>query len=144
MITEDQVTLVQTSFEHVAPIAEEAGLMFYGRLFELAPHARALFGDDIGPQARRTMGAIATAVAGLDDIARLTPFLMRLGARHAGYGVQPEHFDLAGAALLWTLGRGLGERFTTEVHDAWAAAYGLLADAMLAGMAQATQAVVAA
>ena len=56
--------MVQTSFEHVAPIADVAGMMFYGRLFELAPQARALFGDDIGLQARRTMGAIAAAVDG--------------------------------------------------------------------------------
>jgi hypothetical protein len=63
MITEDQVALVQTSFQHLAPIADEAGAMFYGRLFELAPQARALFGDDIGLQVRRTMGAIKAAVA---------------------------------------------------------------------------------
>ena len=110
--------------------------MFYERLFELAPQARVLFGDDITVQARRTMAAIKTAVESLDDVAAVVPFLMRLGARHVGYGVQPEHFDIAGAALLWTLERGLGERFTSDVRDAWGAAFGVIAGAMLAGMAQ--------
>ena len=50
-ITPAQVELVQSSFEHVLPIADAAGLLFYERIFTLAPEARALFGDDIAPQA---------------------------------------------------------------------------------------------
>jgi nitric oxide dioxygenase len=49
----------------------------------------------------------------------------------------PAHFDLVGGALLWTLEQGLGEAFTPEVHDAWAAAFTIIADAMLIGMEQA-------
>jgi hemoglobin-like flavoprotein len=32
--------------------------------------------------------------------------------------------------LLWTLDQGLGDKFTVEVADAWAEAYGLLATTM--------------
>lgn len=53
-----------------------------------------------------------------------------LGARHAGYGVRDEHYDTVGAALLWTLGQGLGETFTDDVRDAWTSAYTLLATTM--------------
>jgi nitric oxide dioxygenase len=52
--------------------------------------------------------------------------------------VHPEHFDLVGEALLWTLEQGLGEAFTPEVHEAWAAAFGVIARAMLIGMEQAS------
>ena len=136
-ITPAQVQLVQSSFQHVLPIADVAGLLFYERIFTLAPEARALFGDDIALQASRTMAAVKTAVDGLDDIEHVAPFLVRLGARHVRYGVVPAHFDLVGEALLWTLEQGLGESFTPEVHDAWAAAFGVIARAMLAGMEQA-------
>ena len=136
-ITPAQVELVQSSFQHVLPIADVAGLLFYERIFTMAPEARALFGDDIALQASRTMAAVKTAVDGLDDVDQIAPFLVRLGARHVRYGVQPEHFDLVGGALLWTLEQGLGDAFTPEVHDAWAAAFGLIARAMLIGMEQA-------
>ena len=136
-ITLAQVELVQSSFQHVLPIADVAGLLFYERIFTMAPEARALFGDDIALQASRTMAAVKTAVDGLDDVDQIAPFLVRLGARHVRYGVQPEHFDLVGGALLWTLEQGLGDAFTPEVHDAWAAAFGLIARAMLIGMEQA-------
>ena len=137
-ITPAQVALVQSSFEHVLPIADLAGMLFYERIFTLAPEARALFGDDIALQASRTMAAVKTAVDGLDDIEHVAPFLVRLGARHVRYGVVPAHFDLVGEALLWTLEQGLGESFTPDVHDAWAAAFGVIARAMLIGMEQAS------
>jgi hemoglobin-like flavoprotein len=136
-ITPAQVELVQSSFQHVLPIADVAGLLFYERIFTMAPEARALFGDDIALQASRTMAAVKTAVNGLDNLDQIAPFLVRLGARHVRYGVQPEHFDLVGGALLWTLEQGLGDAFTPEVHEAWSAAFGLIARAMLIGMEQA-------
>jgi nitric oxide dioxygenase len=41
-----------------------------------------------------------------------------------------ETLETVGAALLWTLERGLGAAFTSEVKDAWAVAYTTLAEAM--------------
>lgn len=137
IITEAQVALVQSSFVHVLPIADAAGLLFYERVFTLAPGTRSLFGVDIALQATRTMGAVKTAVDGLDNIEQVAPFLVRLGARHVRYGVLPEHFDVVGAALLWTLEQGLGDLFTAEVRDAWVAAFSVIAGAMLAGMERA-------
>jgi hemoglobin-like flavoprotein len=134
MLTETQIELVQSSFQHVLPIADTAGLLLYERIFTLAPAARSLFDDDITPQARRLMAAVKIVVDGLRNLDEVAPFLVRLGARHARYGVRPEHFEVGGEALLWTLEQGLGDRFTPAVRDAWAAAWGIIAGAMLSGM----------
>ena len=141
MITESQIALVQSSFRHVLPIAEQAGLLFYERVFTLAPGTRALFDDDIAPQAARTMAAVKTAVDGLGDLDLVGPFLVRLGGRHVRYGVRHEHFDVVGEALLWTLEQGLGERFTPAVRDAWAAAWVVISGALREGMRRAEAAV---
>ena len=50
--------------------------------------------------------------------------------RHAGYGVESPHYTTVAAALLWTLGQGLGSDFTEEVKDAWVETYQLLAGVM--------------
>ena len=42
-MTPEQVQLVQQSFSKVAPIADQAALMFYDRLFEVAPQVKAMF-----------------------------------------------------------------------------------------------------
>jgi nitric oxide dioxygenase len=64
----------------------------------------------------------------------VAPYLVKLGGRHLRYGVRPEHFDVGGDALLWTLEQGLGEAFTPDVREAWAAAWNIVAGAMVAGM----------
>jgi hemoglobin-like flavoprotein len=137
MINEAQISLVQSSFVHVLPIADTAGQLLYGRIFTLAPETRSLFDDDIAPQARRLMTAVTAAVDGLGNLEQLAPFLVKLGARHARYGVQPEHFAVGGEALLWTLEQGLGDLFTQDVREAWEAAWGVIADAMISGMEEA-------
>jgi nitric oxide dioxygenase len=73
-------------------------------------------------------------VENLHQVHVVEPFLVRLGARHARYGVRPGHFDVAAEALLWTLEQGLGEAFTPEVREAWTAAWKVMAAAMTAGM----------
>jgi nitric oxide dioxygenase len=44
--------------------------------------------------------------------------------------VRDEHYATVGAALLWTLERGLGDALTDEGRDAWAATYATLAGVM--------------
>jgi len=137
MLTEQQISLVQSSFARVLPIAEQAGMLFYERIFSLAPEARSLFGEDIRTQAARTMAAVKTAVDGLRDLDSVAPFLVRLGARHVRYGVQPEHFAIVGEALMWTLGQGLGDEFTEPVRHAWAEVWVIIVETMMTGMRQA-------
>ena len=118
-------------------------MLFYERIFTLAPDTRVLFDDDLPRQAARTMAAVGTVVDGLHDLDDVAAFLVRLGARHARYGVRPEHFDVVGAALLWTLEQGLGDAFTADVREAWTAAWGIITGAMLVGLEREQSAVLA-
>jgi hemoglobin-like flavoprotein len=129
-MTTAQKVLVQQSFAAVAPQADVAAALFYGRLFELDPSLKPLFKGDIAEQGRKLMTMIAMAVRGLDRPDDLLPAVKLLGVRHAGYGVRDEHYDTVAAALLWTLERGLGTAFTPDVKDAWVAVYTVLATAM--------------
>ena len=135
-MTPYQKTLVRESFGLVAPIADQAGLLFYERLFQLDPKLRALFHGDIGDQVRKLMQMLAVAVRGLDHLESIVPAVRSLGQRHAGYGVTAADFETVGTALLWTLEQGLGAAFTTEVREAWTTVYGVLASTMLEGMQQ--------
>lgn len=129
-MTADQKKLVQTTFAMVAPISDKAAALFYGRLFELDPTLRPLFKADLTEQGRKLMQMIGMAVNGLNNLDALVPAVRNLGARHVGYGVKESHYDTVGEALLWTLEQGLGDAYTSEVEDAWATTYGLLASVM--------------
>lgn len=133
-MTPNQITLVQDSFAKVKPIAGAAADLFYRRLFSLEPGLRPMFANgDMKKQGQMLMSMIGAAVAGLSNLEQLSPVVRGLGARHVGYGVQPRHYLLVGAALLWTLEQGLGDDFTPEVRDAWSAAYELLSQVMQLG-----------
>jgi hemoglobin-like flavoprotein len=133
-MTPQEITLVQTSFAKVGPIAATAADLFYGRLFEIAPDVRRLFPDDMAGQKKKLMLVLCAAVGSLDRLDALLPVVQSLGERHVGYGVTPAHFAPFGAALLWTLEQGLGPAFTPEVKAAWTTVYGVLSQTMIDGM----------
>ena len=136
-MTPRQIDLVQSTFAQVKPIASAAAQMFYARLFTIDPSLKSMFKGDMPKQGQMLMSMIGAAVAGLRDLDKLAPIVRQLGARHVGYGVKTEHYGTVGAALLWTLEQGLGDAFTPEVRDAWAAAYDLLANVMQLGAIEA-------
>ena len=129
-MTNEQIQLVAASFDKIAPRADEAAALFYGRLFEVDPSLRTLFKGDLTEQGLKLMQMIGVAVKGLGRIDDLVPALRALGARHAVYGVKDAHYETVGAALLWALGQGLGPDFTDETKEAWTAAYSILARTM--------------
>lgn len=129
-MTSEQIEAVRTSFAKIEPVVEEAAVLFYARLFERDPDLRRLFTTDIREQGLKLMQMIALAVESLDRIEELTPLLQELGSRHVHYGVKDEHYDAVGDALLWMLRKALKEEYTREIHEAWTAIYGLLAEKM--------------
>lgn len=129
-MTPQQITLVQTTWEKVVPIADTAATLFYGRLFELDPELKPLFTSDIKEQGRKLMQMITVAVRGLNDLGKLVPAVEDLGRRHVGYGVRHKDYETVGGALLWTLEKGLGDAFTPEVEEAWFTVYQTLATTM--------------
>ena len=133
----EEINLVQATFEEVRPHALATAELFYKRLFTLDPSLRPLFKGDMVHQSRMLMAMLGAAVNGLTNLEALVPVVRKLGARHVNYGVEDAHYATVGSALLWTLGEGLGAKFTPAVRDAWAAAYGLLSSVMLLGAIEA-------
>jgi len=130
-MTPDQVELVQQTFAKVAPIADQAAVIFYNRLFEVAPSVKVMFPEDMTEQRRKLMATLAVVVKGLSDLPSILPAASALAIRHVSYGARREHYPVVGAALLYTLEKGLGEAWTPEVADAWTAAYGALSGFMM-------------
>lgn len=129
-MTPRQIQLVQDSWAKVLPISDQAAELFYGRLFELEPSYRRLFTTDQKEQGRKLMQMINVAVNGLPKLDTIVPAVEDLGRRHLDYDVTEEMYDTVGAALLWTLDKGLGDAFTPEVKEAWTETYNTLADVM--------------
>src|SRR5258708_21071708 len=85
-----------------------------------------MFPADLTEQRRKLMATLSAVVAGLGNLEQILPAASALATRHVSYGAKAAHYPVVGAALLWTLEKGLGDGWTPEVAAAWTAAYGPL------------------
>ena len=130
-MTPQQIKLVKESWGYIIVKSSEAGDLFYNRLFELAPSVRPLFKGDVKEQARKLMSMVTLVVSKLEKLDTVINEVKALGARHNKYGTKPEHYALVGQSLIWTLSKGLGDRWNKETEDAWTEAYSILSNAMV-------------
>ena len=72
-MTPHQIDLVQSSFAKVTPIADTAAVIFYERLFEIAPEVRPLFHGDMTEQRRKLMTTLGIVVNGLKNLDAVLP-----------------------------------------------------------------------
>ncbi|CAF0698656.1 globin domain-containing protein [Candidatus Methylacidithermus pantelleriae] len=130
MVPED-IKLIQRSWIKVVERSNEAGRLFYKRLFEVRPEVRSLFKREIEEQGRKLMDVLNWVVVNLPDTSAVLEAARALARRHVDYGVQEEHYELVGKTLLWTLRSVIGAEWTPEVEEAWSRAYDVLAQTMV-------------
>ena len=123
--------IIKESFALFEPRAEEISAYFYGRLFAENPRLRAFFPPAMDRQRERFFHALREIVWSLDSPDTLSAFLTRLGRDHRKFGIQHEHYDAMGRALLATLRKFGGESWTAEMESAWRAAYTTAATMMI-------------
>jgi hemoglobin-like flavoprotein len=130
------VDLLEESFDLVASRGDDLTTAFYERVFAHAPQLQDLFATvPMGLQKLKFISTLVVLRMSLRDIAAVVPALEALGARHAGYGVLPEHYPIVRAALLEALEVVGGQRWTPAYTVAWSELYALVAEAMLRGSA---------
>ena len=131
------VDALETSFDLVAPRGDELMDVFYARLFEAAPAVKPLFArTDLRKQKIMLLRVLGLLRRSLRDLDPIVPILHDLGARHVAYGAQPEHYPVVGAVLIASMAEVAGDAWRPEYERAWAAAFDVVAGAMLDGAAR--------
>lgn len=126
----EQIRLLRQTWRDVKPRSGEVSASFYRKLFELDPSTRLLFEQKDG-----TVALIDNLIENFDRLDKLIPLMQSMGRHHSRRGLAQRHFYPIAIALLWSLEEELGGRFTPEVREAWALAYGLVADTMKSAIA---------
>ena len=128
---------LETSFDLVAPRGDELMNIFYARLFVAAPGVRGLFPRDMETQKKMLLSVLVLLRQSLRNLEEIVPTLHDLGARHVAYGARPEHYPIVGAALIAAMAEIAGPDWKPEYEEAWAAAFDVVAGAMIAVAAEA-------
>jgi nitric oxide dioxygenase len=120
------------------PVLREHGLAitttFYRNMFAAHPELTNLFNmgnQASGKQQQSLASAVFAYAANIDNTAALGPVVTRIVHKHVSVGIKPEHYPIVGQHLLGAIKETLGEAATPALIDAWAEAYGSLADLLI-------------
>ena len=107
---------------------------FYKNLFESHPELSNLFnmGNQAqGLQQQSLAAAVFAYAANFEQAEALAPVVTRIAHKHASLGITPDHYPIVGEHLLGAIKEVLGEAATPELIQAWAEAYGVLANVLI-------------
>lgn len=131
-MTKEQVYIVKKTWKIIMCIdAEIIGDAFYSKLFSDHPTVRKLFPEDLQKQYVKLIEMLTYIVSRLERHEEVAAEIKAMAERHANYGVEPIHYEMVGATLIWTLQVALKTEWSPEVEKAWSDCYNLLAGAML-------------
>lgn len=125
------------------PLLEQGGealtTHFYQKMLADYPEVRPLFNQAhqaSGEQPRALANGMLMYARHIDQLEALGPLVGQIVNKHVALQVQPEHYPIVGRCLLAAISEVLGEAVATPaVIQAWGAAYGQLADVLIAAEA---------
>ena len=120
------------------PVLEVHGVAittnFYQKLFTNHPELLNIFNHTNQTQGRQ-QAALANmvyqAAKHIDQLEAVLPAVIQVAHKHRSLGIKPEHYPLVGQNLLAAIKDVLGDAATDEIIDAWAEAYGVIADVFI-------------
>ncbi|MFZ6732290.1 NO-inducible flavohemoprotein [Undibacterium sp. Ji42W] len=121
------------------PVLKEYGVSltrhFYARMFSHNPELKPVFNQgnqQSGSQQQALAMAVLAYAEHIDNPAVLMPTLTLVANKHVSVGIRAEHYPVVGMHLLASIKEVLGDAASEELLVAWAAAYGQLADILIA------------
>ena len=134
MLSPNQIRTIKETVPAVRDHGVEVTKVFYQNLLTEHPELNEIFNQAnqaTGHQAQALAAAVCAYAQHIETPEALKPTLKHITQKHASLFIRPEQYNVVGKYLLEAFGQVLGDAFTSEVRDAWAAAYGELAKTMI-------------
>ena len=84
-----------------------------------------------GRQQTALANTVYAAAANIDNLGAIIPVVKQIGTKHRALGITPEQYPIVGENLLAAIKDVLGDAATDDIINAWAEAYGVIADAFI-------------
>ena len=125
------------------PVLREHGLtitrLFYQNMLAEHPELTRIFNmgnQASGAQQQSLASAVFAYAANIGNAAALGPVVTRIVHKHVSVGIRAEHYPIVGRHLLAAIKQTLGDAATGPLLDAWAEAYGSLANLLISAEAE--------
>ncbi|MEF2246008.1 NO-inducible flavohemoprotein [Paenibacillus sp. IITD108] len=134
MLNSETIAIIKST----VPVLEVHGnaitTRFYQLLFENHPELLNIFNHANQKQGRQQTAlanAVYAAAKNIDQLETIIPVVKQIGHKHRSLGIKAEHYPIVGKHLLMAIKDVLGDAATDEIINAWAEAYGVIADAFI-------------
>ncbi|KAB7670700.1 NO-inducible flavohemoprotein [Bacillus sp. B1-b2] len=108
--------------------------VFYSNMFEAHPELLNIFNHANQKKGRQQTALANTVLAAAQNIERLEtiiPVVKQIAHKHRSLMIKPEHYPIVGEFLLKAIKEVLGDAATDEIIQAWADAYGVIAQVFI-------------
>ncbi|WP_307473853.1 NO-inducible flavohemoprotein [Paenibacillus harenae] len=134
MLSDKSIAIIKST----VPVLEVHGVTitkrFYQMLFESHPELLNIFNHANQKQGRQQTAlanAVYAAAKHIDRLPDILPAVKQIAHKHRSLGVKPEHYPIVGTHLLSAIKEVLGDAATDDILQAWAEAYGVIADVFI-------------
>ena len=135
MLSNQQRAIIKATVPLLETGGEALTRHFYAMMLAEYPEVRPLFNQAhqaSGAQQRALANAVLMYARHIDRLEALGPLVSQIVNKHVALQILPEHYPIVGSCLLRAIREVLGEEIATdEVIQAWAVAYGQLADILI-------------
>lgn len=135
MLTDNQRDIIKATVPLLETGGEALTTHFYKMMLSEYPEVRPLFNQAhqaSGDQPRALANGVLMYARNIDRLEALGPLAAQIVNKHVALQILPEHYPIVGSCLLRAIREVLGAEIATDaVIDAWAAAYGQLADILI-------------
>ncbi|MDN3568540.1 NO-inducible flavohemoprotein [Paeniroseomonas aquatica] len=135
MLSDTQRKIIKATVPALRAHGETITRTFYSAMLQAHPELLNYFNPanqrGEGGQARSLAASVLAYAANIDQLSNLDGMVERIATKHVSLEIRPEHYPIVGQYLLGAITEVLGDAATPEIIDAWAAAYGQLADIMI-------------
>ncbi|WP_096551037.1 NO-inducible flavohemoprotein [Ureibacillus thermosphaericus] len=134
MLSQKTIDIVKST----VPVLEKHGVditkHFYKRMFTNHPELKNVFNQSNqreGRQPQALAASVYAAAANIDNLESILPVVHLIAHKHRALGILPEHYPIVGENLLAAIKEVLGDAATDEIIEAWADAYGVIANVFI-------------
>lgn len=134
MLKEQTIEIIKSTVPVLEKYGKDITTRFYQLMFSKNPELLNIFNHANQRQGRQQTALANTvyaAAANIDNLGAIIPVVKQIGQKHRALGVLPEHYPIVGENLLAAIKDVLGDAATDDIINAWAEAYGVIADAFI-------------
>jgi nitric oxide dioxygenase len=134
MLDSKTIDIIKSTVPVLEKHGEAITTKFYQLMFGNHPELLNIFNhanQKQGRQQKALAGTVYAAAQYIDNLEAILPVVKQIAHKHRSLGIKAEHYPIVGKHLLLAIKNVLGDAATDEIIDAWAQAYGVIADAFI-------------